>query len=83
MEEGKLKVLSVHNSNNSSSDGLLPGDFIESFNGRPITSLKLLSDEVESVTIGKRVSAEILRNGKLIKLNLPVLKGEPIFPDHR
>ena len=83
MENGKLKVLIINNSNNISPDGLLPGDFIESFNGRPITSLKLLSDEVESVPIGKRVSAEIVRNGKLIKLHLPVLKGEPIFPDHR
>jgi len=83
MENGKLKVLIINNSNNISPDGLLPGDFIESFNGRPITSLKLLSDEVESVPIGKRVSAEIVRNEKLIKLHLPVLKGEPIFPDHR
>jgi tetratricopeptide (TPR) repeat protein len=83
MEEGKLKVLSVHNSNKTSSDGLLPGDFIQTFNGRPVTSLKLLSDEVESMKIGKRVSAEILRNGKLIKLYLPMLKGYAISPDHR
>ena len=83
MEEGKLKVLSVHKSNKTSSDGLLPGDFIQTFNGRPVTSLKLLSDEVESMKIGKRVSAEILRNGKLIKLYLPMLKGYAISPDHR
>ena len=79
MEDGKLKVLSVHNSNNSSSDGLLPGDFIETFNGRPVTSLKLLIDEVGDKGIGQKIGTEILRDGKLIKLYLPMLEGNPIL----
>ena len=79
MEDGKLKVLSVHNSNNSSSDGLLPGDFIETFNGRPVTSLKLLIDEVGDKGIGQKIGTEILRDGKLIKLYLPMIEGNPIL----
>jgi serine protease Do len=44
--------------------GVQPGDLIVSFDGKPVTEMRNLPRIVADTPIGKRVSIEIIRNGK-------------------
>ena len=67
-------VNSIKKKTPAESAGILPGDIITQFDGKPISSLKYFQKLVAKTVVGKIVSVKIYRDGQEKILNIKVGK---------
>jgi len=67
-------VNSIRKKTPAESAGILPGDIITQFDGKPISSLKYFQKLVAKTVVGKIVSVKIYRDGQEKILNIKVGK---------
>ncbi len=72
--KGGIQVQSVEADGPAQNSGLLAGDVIVQFEGKPIDSIDALHKALDANTIGKRLSLWVLRSGQLV--NTMVTPGE-------
>jgi S1-C subfamily serine protease len=72
--KGGIAVQQVEANGPASQSGLLNGDVIVQFEGRPIDSLDALHKSLNEETIGKKINLWVLRNGNL--KSIEVTPGE-------
>jgi S1-C subfamily serine protease len=67
-----LLVVTVAPGSSADKAGILLGDIVVSANGSPVRSSRSLQPALDSENVGKPVSLEIVRGGKLLKLSVTV-----------
>jgi len=71
---GGLIVLSVEKNSPASKAGLVIGDILTAFDGRPVRDTRDVQNVLSGENIGKTLNAAILRGGQ--RVDLPVTVGE-------
>jgi S1-C subfamily serine protease len=69
-----LLIVTIASGSPAEHAGLLLGDIVVGINGAPVQGMRSLQAYLDSENVGKSVTAEIIRGGKLVKL--PVTVGE-------
>ncbi len=72
--KGGIQVQSLENGGPAAMGGVLAGDVIVQFEGRPLDSIDALHKALDETTIGRKMSIWVLRNGSLKQL--AVVPGE-------
>ena len=72
--KGGIQIQTVESGGPADKAGLLPGDVLLQFDGKPIDSIDLLHKVLGESTIGRKMKTWVLRNGGLV--NLDVTPGE-------
>jgi S1-C subfamily serine protease len=69
-----LAVYQIAQQSNLYQAGVRPGDVIVDFNGQPLKTLEELNRLVIRAPVGSRVPMTVLRNGRRVTINVPVVE---------
>ena len=72
--KGGVQIQTVESGGPAEKAGILPGDVLMQFEGKPVDSIDLLHKALGEETIGRRISVWLLRDGGLKSLD--VVPGE-------
>jgi S1-C subfamily serine protease len=68
--KGGIQIQSLENGGPAAQAGLLAGDVIVQFEGKPLDSIDALHKALDEQTIGRQVSLWVLRNGNLKQVSI-------------
>jgi S1-C subfamily serine protease len=67
-----LLIVTVAPNSSAEKAGILLGDIIVSANGSPVRSSRSLQPVLDSENVGKAVTLDVVRGGKLIKMSVTI-----------
>ncbi|RKY02261.1 hypothetical protein DRP77_08235 [Candidatus Poribacteria bacterium] len=78
--EGGVKVMEVLEGSPAEKGGLLPGDLIVEFDGKPVEEeIEKFRLRIASTPVGKKVKIKVIRNGKPVELSVKLGEMPPRY----